>query len=168
VLKPLDFHNTEFTRTFRGYNEEEVDEFVTKIVSHYESLYQENKRLQEEIQNLQEELQKKQSREQDVLDLDLISLTKQAVSEIRDLSTTQSEAVVKEAKLKAAQIVAEAEARLKAVKSAERIFKQRMRTLMESIWSMVEETEFVEEASEKTKVYRDAAAALSEDLTSED
>jgi len=166
VLKPLDFHNTEFTRTFRGYNEEEVDEFVTKIVSHYESLYQENKRLQEEIQNLQEELQKKQSREQDVLDL--ISLTKQAVSEIRDLSTTQSEAVVKEAKLKAAQIVAEAEARLKAVKSAERIFKQRMRTLMESIWSMVEETEFVEEASEKTKVYRDAAAALSEDLTSED
>ncbi|NLM40094.1 MAG: DivIVA domain-containing protein [Firmicutes bacterium] len=166
MLKPLDFHNTEFTRTFRGYNEEEVDEFVTKIVSHYESLYQENKRLQEEIQNLQEELQKKQSREQDVLDL--ISLTKQAVSEIRDLSTTQSEAVVKEAKLKAAQIVAEAEARLKAVKSAERIFKQRMRTLMESIWSMVEETEFVEEASEKTKVYRDAAAALSEDLTSED
>lgn len=166
MLKPLDFHNTEFTRTFRGYNEEEVDEFVTKIVSHYESLYQENKRLQEEIQNLQEELQKKQSREQDVLDL--ISLTKQAVSEIRDLSTTQSEAVVKEAELKAAQIVAEAEARLKAVKSAERIFKQRMRTLMESIWSMVEETEFVEEASEKTKVYRDAAAALSEDLTSED
>lgn len=166
MLKPLDFHNTEFTRTFRGYNEEEVDEFVTKIVSHYESLYQENKRLQEEIQNLQEELQKKQSREQDVLDL--ISLTKQAVSEIRDLSTTQSEAVVKEAELKAAQIVAEAEARLKAVKSAERIFKHRMRTLMESIWSMVEETEFVEEASEKTKVYRDAAAALSEDLTSED
>lgn len=158
MLKPLDFHNTEFTRTFRGYNEEEVDEFVTKIVSHYESLYQENKRLQEEIQNLQEELQKKQSREQDVLDL--ISLTKQAVSEIRDLSTTQSEAVVKEAKLKAAQIVAEAEARLKAVKSAERIFKQRMRTLMESIWSMVEETEFVEEASEKTKVYRERCGCL--------
>ena len=69
MLKPLDIHNTEFTRTFRGYNEEEVDEFVAKIVSHYESLYQENKRLQDEIQTLQEELQKKQSREQDVLDL---------------------------------------------------------------------------------------------------
>src|SRR5690554_5991335 len=101
----MDIHNTDFKRSFKGYNEEEVDEFVAKIVSHYESLYQENKRLQDEIQTLQEELQKKQSREQDVLDL--ISLTKQAVSEIRDLSTTQSEAVLEEAKLKAAQIVAE-------------------------------------------------------------
>ncbi len=166
MLKPLDIHNTEFTRTFRGYNEEEVDEFVAKIVSHYESLYQENKRLQDEIQTLQEELQKKQSREQDVLDL--ISLTKQAVSEIRDLSTTQSEAVLEEAKLKAAQIVAEAEARLNAVKAAESLFKKRMRTLMESIWNMVEETQFVEEVSEKTKIYRDAAAAISDELTSED
>ena len=91
-------------------------EFVTKIVSHYERLYQENKRLQEEIQNLQEELQKKQSREQDVLDL--ISLhPKQWFLRLEIFLATQSGAAVKEAKLKAAQIVAEAEARLKAVKS---------------------------------------------------
>ena len=64
--------------------------------------------------------------------------------------------------------MAEAEARLNAVKAAESLFKKRMRTLMESIWNMVEETQFVEEVSEKTKIYRDAAAAISDELTSED
>ena len=32
VLSPLDIHNKEFTRGFRGYNEDEVNEFLDQII----------------------------------------------------------------------------------------------------------------------------------------
>jgi len=166
VLKPMDIHNTDFKRSFKGYNEEEVDAFVAKVVSHYESLYQENKRLQDEIAALQEELQKKQSREQDVLDL--ISLTKQTATEIRELSEKRSQAAVEEAQRRAATIIAEAEARIKTVQQTERLFKERMRVLMESTWRMLEDSKVEQGVTEETKVYRDAAAALSDDLVEQD
>lgn len=166
MLKPMDIHNTDFKRSFKGYNEEEVDAFVAKVVSHYESLYQENKRLQDEIAALQEELQKKQSREQDVLDL--ISLTKQTATEIRELSEKRSQAAVEEAQRRAATIIAEAEARIKTVQQTERLFKERMRVLMESTWRMLEDSKVEQGVTEETKVYRDAAAALSDDLVEQD
>src|SRR5690554_4419715 len=162
----MDIHNTDFKRSFKGYNEEEVDAFVAKVVSHYESLYQENKRLQDEIAALQEELQKKQSREQDVLDL--ISLTKQTATEIRELSEKRSQAAVEEAQRRAATIIAEAEARIKTVQQTERLFKERMRVLMESTWRMLEDSKVEQGVTEETKVYRDAAAALSDDLVEQD
>ncbi len=164
MLRPMDIH-TDFKRSFKGYNEEEVDEFVAKIVSHYESLYQENQRLKEEIERLKGELQKKQNREQDVLDL--ISLTKQTAAEIREMANARSEAVLDEANRKAAAILSEAEARLNAVKRTERVFKQRMRALMEATWKMLEEPQ-VDEVDEETKIYRDVAASVSLDLPEED
>ena len=164
MLKPLDFH-TDFRRSFKGYNEEDVDEFVAKVVSHYEDLYQENKRLQEEIKALKQELEKKQDREQDVLDL--IALTKQTAAEIRDLANARSSAVLDEAKRKAATIIAEAEARLEAVKRTERMFRHRMQALMESTWKMLEQAE-LDEVGEETKVYRDAAAALGQEMSEQD
>ena len=32
MLTPADIHNKEFSRGFRGYNEEEVDDFLDEIV----------------------------------------------------------------------------------------------------------------------------------------
>ena len=43
MLRPIDIHNAEFKRSFRGYNEEEVDEFLSRIVSEYENVVQQNK-----------------------------------------------------------------------------------------------------------------------------
>ena len=39
MLTPLDIHNKEFKRGFRGYNEEEVDEFLDRVIKDYEQLY---------------------------------------------------------------------------------------------------------------------------------
>jgi len=45
TLTPLDIHNKEFSRGFRGYNEEEVDEFLDQIVAELEGLLRENEEL---------------------------------------------------------------------------------------------------------------------------
>jgi len=55
-ITPMDIEQQEFTRSFRGYNEEEVDDFLDKIVKDYEELINENVRLNEEIERMQEKL----------------------------------------------------------------------------------------------------------------
>ena len=41
-ITPMDIHNKEFSRSFRGYNEDEVDQFLDEIVEEFERLYKEN------------------------------------------------------------------------------------------------------------------------------
>ena len=35
LLTPLDIHNKEFKRSFRGYNEDEIDDFLDQVVNDY-------------------------------------------------------------------------------------------------------------------------------------
>lgn len=46
MLTPADIHNKEFKRGFRGYSEEEVDDFLDEIVGDYEALTKEVARLE--------------------------------------------------------------------------------------------------------------------------
>jgi len=55
-ITPMDIEQQEFSRSFRGYNEEEVDDFLDKIVKDYEELINENVRLNEEIEKMKERL----------------------------------------------------------------------------------------------------------------
>ena len=55
MLTPVDIHNKEFTTSFRGFNKEDVDDFLDQVVNDYETLYRENRQLKKEI-----ELNKKQ------------------------------------------------------------------------------------------------------------
>ncbi|MDF2569775.1 MAG: divIVA, partial [Sporomusa sp.] len=57
MLTPLDIHSKEFKRSFRGYNEEEVDEFLDKVIKDYETLYRENIDLKETIERLNSKLE---------------------------------------------------------------------------------------------------------------
>ncbi|MBP5200456.1 MAG: DivIVA domain-containing protein [Schwartzia sp.] len=50
MLTPADIHNKEFSRGFRGYNEEEVDDFLDEIVSAMEDLIKQNTRLAEDLE----------------------------------------------------------------------------------------------------------------------
>ncbi|NFR80038.1 DivIVA domain-containing protein [Clostridium botulinum] len=55
-LTPMDITNKEFKKGLRGYNVEEVDEFLDEIVENYEELYKENSNLKEKLTNMQEKV----------------------------------------------------------------------------------------------------------------
>ena len=42
MITPMDIENKEFKKGFRGYNEEEVDEFLDIVKEDFENLYREN------------------------------------------------------------------------------------------------------------------------------
>lgn len=151
MLKPMDIHNMEFKRTFKGYDPDEVDSFLANIVSKYETVYQENRRLQQELETLRRAAESpgKGHSEHDLRDL--IALTKQTVDEVKHLanqeadnvvSLAQSEAerIIVEARLRSQHMLADAEERLEKTERAERLLREKVRLTMETIWnSLIEE-----------------------------
>lgn len=55
-LTPMEINNKEFKRALRGYAQEEVDEFLDRIVEEYESLYKENSKLKEKLDAANEKI----------------------------------------------------------------------------------------------------------------
>jgi cell division initiation protein len=55
-LTPLDIHNKEFNRGFRGYDEDEVNEFLDQIIKDYEQVIREKKEIEERVHELTEKL----------------------------------------------------------------------------------------------------------------
>ena len=47
MLTPMDIHNKEFKKGFRGYSEEDVDAFMEELASDYEKVYREYCELKE-------------------------------------------------------------------------------------------------------------------------
>ncbi|MBC2457196.1 DivIVA domain-containing protein [Clostridium beijerinckii] len=56
-LTPMDINNKEFKKGLRGYNSDEVDEFLDEVVDNYEELYKENANLKEKLANLNEKVE---------------------------------------------------------------------------------------------------------------
>lgn len=53
----MDIENKEFKRGFRGYDVDDVDEFLEDIAEDYETLYKENSSLKERLEVLEEKLE---------------------------------------------------------------------------------------------------------------
>ena len=73
LLTPMDIHNKEFKRSFRGYNEDEIDEFLDQVVNDYEKLFRENDKLKEEAARLRKESESYQEREKSINDTLLLA-----------------------------------------------------------------------------------------------
>lgn len=73
MLTPMDIHNKEFKRSFRGYNEDEIDEFLDQVVNDYEKLYRENDRLKEEVERIQKNIEQYQRLEKNLQDTLLVA-----------------------------------------------------------------------------------------------
>lgn len=55
-LTSIDINNKEFKRSMRGYNLDEVDEFLEKVSEDYEAIYKENATLKERISVFEDKL----------------------------------------------------------------------------------------------------------------
>ena len=56
MITPLDIQNKEFKKSFRGYKESEVDQFLDDIIEDYENLHRENIELKDKILVLSEQI----------------------------------------------------------------------------------------------------------------
>ncbi len=106
MLRPIDIHEMDFKVVFRGYSTEQVDDFLSKLVSEYETLYHQNQDLQDRI----EELKKQVTRYTEVEDTlqETLAYVKRSSSELKDNAELVARRIIDEAKLEAEQILADA------------------------------------------------------------
>lgn len=57
MLTPLDIENKRFSKTIKGYNVDEVDDFLDQLTIDYEKLYKENAELKDKIEENKKDLE---------------------------------------------------------------------------------------------------------------
>ncbi|MCL6598337.1 DivIVA domain-containing protein [Alicyclobacillus macrosporangiidus] len=105
-LSPLDIHNKEFSRAFRGYDEDEVDDFLERIIQDYEALIRQNKELEDRIAQLEEKLRHFTNIE-DSLSKSII-VAQETAEEVKANARKEAQLILKEAEKNADRIVSEA------------------------------------------------------------
>ena len=136
-LSPLDIHNKEFTRGFRGYAEDEVNEFLDQIIKDYEIILREKKELEDRIKTMTEQMQHYNTLEETLQKS--IVIAQEAAEEVRRNSQKEAKLIVKEAEKNADRIINEALAKARKVaieidelKKQSKVFRNRFKMLVEA------------------------------------
>lgn len=136
-LTPLDIHNKEFGRRLRGYDEDEVNEFLDQVIKDYEALIRENKELQNQVLALQEKLNHFANLEETLSKT--IIVAQEAADEVKNNAKKEAQLVIKEAEKNADRIINEALAKsrkialeIEEMKKQASIYRTRFRTLVEA------------------------------------
>jgi cell division initiation protein len=136
-LTPLDIHNKEFGRRLRGYDEDDVNEFLDQIIKDYELYIRENKELQSQVASLQERLDHFANIEETLSKT--IIVAQEAADEVRNNSKKEAQLIVKEAEKNADRIINEALSKsrkialeIEELKKQASIYRTRFKTLVEA------------------------------------
>lgn len=146
MLTPLDLYNKEFKKGFRGYNEEEVDEFLDKVAKDYEKLYRDNIELKETIERLSSKLEHYQHIEE-TLHSTLV-IAQETAEEVKLNAKREMELMTREAQLRADKMVEEAMSKVRRmsteVEEMQRsylVFRTRFRTMLHAQLEIIGKTE---------------------------
>lgn len=122
-LTPLDVHNKEFKKSFRGYNEDEVDEFLDLVVAEFERLIRTTEELQSQISGLESRVEHYKGLEETLKNA--IVLAQKTSDEIKEAAAREADAIKRQALLEADRVKDEANDLMR--KSYEEIESQRGR-----------------------------------------
>ncbi|MDX8044946.1 DivIVA domain-containing protein [Gracilibacillus sp. S3-1-1] len=136
-LSPLDIHNKEFTKGFRGYDEDDVNDFLDQVIKDYETVIREKKELQEEVALLNEKLGHFSNIESTLNKSILVA--QETAEEVKENARKEAKLIIKEAEKNADRIVNEALSKSRSValeveelKKQSKVFRTRLKMLIEA------------------------------------
>ncbi|MBT2761715.1 DivIVA domain-containing protein [Paenibacillus sp. ISL-20] len=136
-LTPLDIHNKEFARRIRGYDEDEVNEFLDQIIKDYESVIRENKELGNQLMTMQERLDHFSNIEETLSKT--IIVAQEAADELKNNAKKEAQLIIKESEKNADRIINDALGKSRKIaleveelKKQASIYRARFRSLVEA------------------------------------
>jgi cell division initiation protein len=154
-LTPLDIHNKEFGRSLRGYNEDEVNEFLDRVIKDYEGLIRENRNLEEKLVTIEERLAHFQNIEESLSKS--IIVAQETAEEVKANARKEAQLIIKEAEKNADRIINEALAKsrrmameLDEVKKQAALFRARLRSMIQAQLELLDSDQWDELLEEKT------------------
>lgn len=148
-LTPLDIHNKEFSRGFRGYVEDEVNEFLDQVIKDYEAVLREKKELFDRVTALDERLDYFNKIE-DTLNKSIL-VAQESAEEVRRNAQKEAQLIIKEAEKNADRIINDALAKSRKVmleneelKKQASVYRTRLKMLVEAQLDMLESDDWNE------------------------
>ena len=99
MITPYDIEVKEFSKSLRGFNPEEVDDFLGEIYLTLQQLINENELLKEKVQMLTLDMEKYQRSEKSVANT--IESAKKLMNDISESAERRAEIIIKNAQLDA-------------------------------------------------------------------
>lgn len=134
-IDPSEIEMPKFRLSLKGYNQREVDEFITKLREHYQEIVHQNNVLTEEINKLTEQIKGYTSKKERLEDA-LISAQKSAQL-ISENSQEQAKLIVKEAEIKAKRILEEGEKKLQELRNEIANLSEQKRLFLTKLKSLI-------------------------------
>jgi len=174
-IRPIDIRRKEFRNGFRGYDANQVDDFLDTVADEFERNYSENQRMREETNGLRERLQQFEDLEGSIRAAlvhaeqaanDLRRSANREAEDVRQSARREAELTLKDAQARSHQILADSASRIdrvqdsyEALQDAKRSFANDFRHLLKTYMEMMENME--------VSSAREIEAALRERLDTE-
>jgi cell division initiation protein len=156
-IRPIDIRRKEFKNGFRGYEANQVDDFLDAVADEFERNSTENQRMREEVSSLRDRLQQFEDLEGSIRAA--LVHAEQASNDLRRAATQEAEGImqsaqreadftIREAQSRSHQMLADSSARIERVKDsydalqeAKRSFANDFRHLLKTYTEMMENME---------------------------
>lgn len=136
MITPIEIENKEFKKGIRGYNQDEVDEFLDIVKEDFEQLYRENLELKEKVRLYEGQIDKYEGIEE-TLKATLIT-AQSAAEDTCSAANKKAKVIVEEADLKARQIIEQANNRVIEIRKEHdylvkefKVFRNKFKSLLE-------------------------------------
>ena len=146
-ITPNDIHNKDFSTKFKGFDPEEVNEFLDEVKKELEHLIRENKDLEKRVKFNEEKVEYFTSI-QETLNKSII-VAQEAADRLRENARKDAEIIIFEAEKTAEELLKEAAEKATqinretdAIKKETRIFRQRLQILTQTQLDMIKNEEW--------------------------
>lgn len=136
-LTPVDIHNKEFSKRMRGYDEDEVNEFLDQIIKDFELILREKKELETKLSSTNERLGHFSTIEETLHKS--IVVAQEAAEEVRGNAQKEAKLIIREAEKNADRIVNESLSKARKIaleieelKKQSKVFRTRFKMLVEA------------------------------------
>ncbi|CBZ03352.1 DivIVA domain-containing protein [Clostridium botulinum] len=102
-ITSMDITNKQFKKSMRGYNCDEVDEFLDKISDDYEELYKNNSSLRERVNTLEERLNHYDKMEETIQNT--LLLAQNAAEQAKETAQKEADLIIKNANDSAKRVI---------------------------------------------------------------
>lgn len=155
-LTPLDIHNKEFRRGLRGYDEDQVNEFLDQVIKDYELVIREKKDLIDRVNEVEGKLDHFSNIETTLNKSILVA--QETAEDVKRNADKEAKLIIKEAEKNADRIINEALAKSRKVsleieelKKQASVYRTRFKMLLEAQLEMISNDEWDDLAQESTK-----------------
>ena len=146
MLTPLDIQNKKFNKEFRGYNPDDVDQFMLEAAKNYERLLQENMDLKENVERLATKLEHYQHMET-TLHSTLV-IAQETAEEVKLNAKRECELMMKEMEVRGQRMLDDAAAKVRRMnveyeelRKHAQVFRIRQKTLLAAQLEMLKKDE---------------------------